>query len=165
MGIASKPTVVVRGAVAASKRHTVPAGPGHPKTVAQNDEIARKAIAAVLLGPVLPFVMAGVFMNVVAVLKYAGPPAFLVVVAVGMALQISRFGRASSDPYFGTETRPALSQKLTNQLALFCLPAGAASHSFSFDHRRRPETLRTAIAIAFFWPTSTTSRFPRVTPV
>src|SRR5438132_13528505 len=47
----------------------------------------------------------------------------------------------------------------------FCLPAGAASHSFSFDHRRRPETLRTAIATAFFWPTSTTSRFPRVTPV
>jgi hypothetical protein len=25
--------------------------------------------------------------------------------------------------------------------------------------------LRTAIATAFFWPTSTTSRFPRVTPV
>ncbi len=40
--------------------------------------------AAVLLGPILPFVMAGVFMNVVAVLKYAGPPAFLVVVAVGI---------------------------------------------------------------------------------
>ena len=32
-------------------------------------------------------------------------------------------------------------EKPTNQLALFCLPAGAASHSFSFDHRRRPETL------------------------
>ena len=56
-------------------------------------------------------------------------------------------------------------EKPTNQLAFFCLPAGAASHSFSFDHRRRPETLRTAIATAFFWPTSTTSRFPRVTPV
>ena len=56
-------------------------------------------------------------------------------------------------------------EKPTNQLALFCLRAGAASHSFSFDHRRRPETLRTAIATAFFWPTSTTSRFPRVTPV
>ena len=56
-------------------------------------------------------------------------------------------------------------EKPTNQLALFGLPAGAASHSFSFDHRRRPETLRTAIATAFFWPTSTTSRFPRVTPV
>ena len=56
-------------------------------------------------------------------------------------------------------------QKPTNQLAVFCLPAGAASHSFSFDHRRRPETLRTAIATAFFWPTSTTSCFPRVTPV
>ena len=56
-------------------------------------------------------------------------------------------------------------EKPTNQLVLFCLPAGAASHSFSFDHRRRPETLRTAIATAFFWPTNTTSRFPRVTPV
>ena len=40
-----------------------------------------------------------------------------------------------------------------------------ATHSFSFDHLRRPETLRTAMATAFFWPTSTTSRLPRVTPV
>jgi hypothetical protein len=32
--------------------------------------------AAVLLSPVLPLLMAGVFMNLVAVLKYAGPPAF-----------------------------------------------------------------------------------------
>ena len=39
------------------------------------------------------------------------------------------------------------------------------SHSPSFDQRRRPETLRTAMATAFFWPTSTTSRLPRVTPV
>src|SRR5712692_5563259 len=39
------------------------------------------------------------------------------------------------------------------------------SHSASFDHRRRPETLRTAMATAFFCPTSTTSRLPRVTPV
>ena len=40
-----------------------------------------------------------------------------------------------------------------------------ASHSSSFDQRRRPDTLRTAIATAFCWPTSTTSRLPRVTPV
>ena len=39
------------------------------------------------------------------------------------------------------------------------------SHSFNFDQRRRPDTLRTAIATAFFCPTNTTSRFPRVTPV
>ena len=39
------------------------------------------------------------------------------------------------------------------------------SHSSSFDQRRRPETLRTAMATAFFWPTSTTKRLPRVTPV
>src|SRR3954454_5221893 len=39
------------------------------------------------------------------------------------------------------------------------------SHSPSFDQRRRPETLRTAIATAFFCPTNTTSRLPRVTPV
>ena len=44
-------------------------------------------------------------------------------------------------------------------------PLGPASHSRSFDHRRRPEMLRTAIATAFFWPTSTTSFLPRVTPV
>src|SRR5262244_3450860 len=42
---------------------------------------------------------------------------------------------------------------------------GGRSHSASFDQRRRPETLRTAIATAFFWPTSTTSFLPRVTPV
>jgi hypothetical protein len=39
------------------------------------------------------------------------------------------------------------------------------SHSDSFDHRHRPEMLRTAMATAFFCPTNTTSRFPRVTPV
>jgi len=33
------------------------------------------------------------------------------------------------------------------------------------DHRRRPDTLRTAMATAFFCPTSTTSFLPRVTPV
>ena len=43
--------------------------------------------------------------------------------------------------------------------------AGLPSHSFSFDQRRRPDTLRTAMATAFFWPTRTTSRLPRVTPV
>ena len=41
-------------------------------------------------------------------------------------------------------------------------PVGWASHSSSFDQRRRPEALRTAMATAFFWPTSTTSRLPRV---
>ena len=46
------------------------------------------------------------------------------------------------------------------------VPAGApASHSFSFGQRRRPEALCTAMATAFFWPTSTTSCLPRVTPV
>src|SRR6516165_4419200 len=39
------------------------------------------------------------------------------------------------------------------------------SHSTNFDHRRRPEALRTAMATAFFCPTSTTSRLPLVTPV
>jgi hypothetical protein len=39
------------------------------------------------------------------------------------------------------------------------------SHSLSFDHRLRPDTLRTAIATAFFCPTRTTSFLPRVTPV
>jgi len=39
------------------------------------------------------------------------------------------------------------------------------SHSLSFDKRRRPETSRTAIATAFFWPTNTTSFLPRVMPV
>jgi hypothetical protein len=43
--------------------------------------------------------------------------------------------------------------------------AAGRSHSWSFDQRRRPETFRTAIATAFFWPTRTTSLLPRVTPV
>jgi hypothetical protein len=30
------------------------------------------------------------------------------------------------------------------------------SHSLNFDQRRRPDTLRTAMTTAFFWPTSTT---------
>jgi hypothetical protein len=36
------------------------------------------------------------------------------------------------------------------------------SHSANFDHRRRPEALRTAMATAFFCPTNTTSRLPLV---
>ena len=43
--------------------------------------------------------------------------------------------------------------------------AGTSEIAVSFDRRRWPEALRAAIATAFFWPTSTTSRFPRVTPV
>jgi len=39
------------------------------------------------------------------------------------------------------------------------------SHSTNFDHRRRPEALRTAMATAFFCPTRTTSHLPLVTPV
>ena len=43
--------------------------------------------------------------------------------------------------------------------------SAAASHSRSFDHRRRARAPLTAIANAFRCPTSTTSRLPRVTPV
>ena len=39
------------------------------------------------------------------------------------------------------------------------------SHSFSFDQRRRVCWPRTAMDSAFFCPTSTTSRLPRVTAV
>jgi hypothetical protein len=39
------------------------------------------------------------------------------------------------------------------------------SHSLNFDQRRRPETFFTAMATAFFCPTRTTRRLPRVTPV
>jgi hypothetical protein len=38
-------------------------------------------------------------------------------------------------------------------MAMALGPSPSASHSFSFDHRRLPETFRTAMAIAFFWPT------------
>ena len=40
-----------------------------------------------------------------------------------------------------------------------------SSHSSSFDQRRRPEMFFTAMATALRWPTSTTSRLPRVMPV
>jgi len=52
--------------------------------------------------------MAGMLMNVVAVLKYADPLAFPVLVPVGIIVAwslLSRFGRTSSNPYFGTEKR------------------------------------------------------------
>jgi hypothetical protein len=56
--------------------------------------------------------------------------------------------------------------ELAQPAMLICRGMGPGrSHSASFDHRRRLEMLRTAMAMAFFWPTSTTSRFPRVTPV
>src|SRR5215471_17207763 len=47
---------------------------------------------------------------------------------------------------------------------LNCGETGAPgrSHSSSFDHLRRPETFRTAMATAFFCPTNTTSRLPRI---
>lgn len=45
------------------------------------------------------------------------------------------------------------------------LPSTPASHSARRDQRRRPVTFFTAIAIAFGWPTRTTSFRPRVTPV
>jgi len=51
------------------------------------------------------------------------------------------------------------------QIAVTVAYSSLRSHSFNFDHRRRPETLRTAMATAFFCPTSTTSFLPRVTPV
>ena len=63
----------------------------------------------------------------------------------------------SGDPIFGT---PVGWDEPKDQLA-----REPPSHSLSFDHLLRPETLRTAMATAFFWPTRTTSRFPRVMPV
>ena len=48
---------------------------------------------------------------------------------------------------------------------LFCRSFAVPPAAISFDQRRRPETLRTATATAFFCPTSTTRRLPRVTPV
>ena len=61
-------------------------------------------------------------------------------------------------------------QKSSATMAQLAMPncreaGGFGSHSLSFDHRFRPDTLRTAMATAFFCPTSTTSFLPRVTPV
>jgi hypothetical protein len=51
-----------------------------------------------------------------------------------------------------------------NQEADF-VPSEGTSHSRSFVQRHFMLPPLTATAIAFFWPTMTTSRFPRVTPV
>lgn len=45
------------------------------------------------------------------------------------------------------------------------LSLAPASHSPSFDQRFLAEAFRTAMATARFWPTRTTSLFPRVIPV
>jgi hypothetical protein len=72
---------------------------------------------------------------------------------------------AACEHFFAT-ARAARSRKTFRITGHYLItPLGSASHSRSFDHRRRPEMLRTAIATAFFWPTSTTSFLPRVTPV
>jgi len=54
---------------------------------------------------------------------------------------------------------------VSSNTAIRRLSSGCCDRAESFDHRRRPETLRTAMAMAFFYPTNTTSRFPLVTPV
>ena len=66
----------------------------------------------------------------------------------------------------GGEMTPATQRVLHD--ALHPIPARAAgqvSHSASLDQRRRPETVRTAMATAPGWPTRTTSCRPRVMPV
>jgi hypothetical protein len=45
-----------------------------------------------------------------------------------------------------------------NYILRYLAAAAECSHSCSFDQRRRPKTLRTAMATDFFWPTRTTSR-------
>ena len=50
-------------------------------------------------------------------------------------------------------------------LLFFRLLQQAVQHEPVPYPRRRPETFHTAIATAFFLPTSTTSRLPRVTPM
>ena len=61
--------------------------------------------------------------------------------------------------------RDAVGARSLRPCVNFSVCTRPANHSFNFDQRRRPDTLRTAMAAAFFWPTSTTSRLPRVTPV
>jgi hypothetical protein len=42
-----------------------------------------------------------------------------------------------------------------HQALTYFFEESALSHAASFDQRRRPETLRTAMATAFFWPNKT----------
>jgi hypothetical protein len=70
------------------------------------------------------------------------------------------------EPASGSDVRKTLQFPNRPAMPIRREPGGSeCSRSASFDHRRRPETLRTAMATAFFCPTRTTSRLPRVTPV
>ena len=80
-------------------------------------------------------------------------------------------GAERADDLVGAHPRPggefhAPGHSPTDGLAsLAAVTRGAASHSPSFDQRRTARDPRTAIASAFFCPTSTTSFRPRVIPV
>ena len=74
--------------------------------------------------------------------------------------------RAGYEPYAWWLTREQIGRCFRRDYVVAQeLPPRLLTLVASFDHRRRPETLRTAMAMAFFCPTNTTSRFPLVTPV
>jgi hypothetical protein len=52
----------------------------------------------------------------------------------------------------------AIAPQLAAEAIAGARDAPMRSRSSSFDQRRRPETFRTAMAMAFFWPTSTSAQ-------
>ena len=75
-------------------------------------------------------------------------------------------GRAGSATNSSTSLEPQLpNERGCRDLSGIDPAPYRPNHSFSFDHRRRPETFRTAMATARRLPTRTTSRRPRVMPV
>ena len=88
--------------------------------------------------------------------------------AIGLAAR-PYFHRYSDDAIDLCDVLSSFSSQAKASLHELCrvmgLPGKPNGINSSFDHRRRPETFRTAMATAFFCPTNTTRRLPRVTPV
>jgi hypothetical protein len=80
--------------------------------------------------------------------------------------QISDVYLPSRSPRFLPLNYPVWFQlcRLADYIAISANHTQTASHSRSFDHRRRARPPLTAIPSAFRCPTSTSNRLPRVTP-
>ena len=73
--------------------------------------------------------------------------------------------RLNSRSYFFPQIKPRLERHGEDSDQAQRFDTLVLSNPCSFEQRRRPETLCTAMATAFFWPTRTTSRLPRVMPM
>ena len=83
----------------------------------------------------------------------------------GARPRLGRGGKGGQDDQALGRSRGGFSTKIHLKVDLDGLPLAFHLTGGEANHRRRPDTLRKAIATAFFCPTITTSFLPRVTPV